>query len=92
MDPKKNDDKEFAYGSGHINPVKAVNPGLVFDASKADYIIFLCKQGYNTATLRLVSADDGVCKSSKTVSAWDLNNPSFSLAIERRPKDHGHFY
>ncbi|CBI31871.3 hypothetical protein VitviT2T_024939 [Vitis vinifera] len=43
MDPRKNEDAEFGYGSGHINPVKAVDPGLVFDASEADYVDFLCK-------------------------------------------------
>ncbi|KAL0324369.1 UNVERIFIED_CONTAM: Cucumisin [Sesamum calycinum] len=50
MDPRKHEDLEFAYGSGQINPVAARDPGLVFDASEADYINFLCKQGYNTTT------------------------------------------
>ncbi|KAA8539861.1 hypothetical protein F0562_026553 [Nyssa sinensis] len=82
MDPRKQDDKEFAYGSGHINPVRALDPGLVFDASEADYINFLCKQGYNTTTLRLVTGNDSVCNITKPGRAWDLNYPSFSLAIE----------
>ncbi|KAF8413088.1 hypothetical protein HHK36_001064 [Tetracentron sinense] len=81
MDPRKNKDAEFAYGSGHLNPVKAVDPGLVFDASESDYVDFLCKQGYNTTTLRLVTGDSSVCSSTKPGKAWDLNYPSFSLSI-----------
>ncbi|ONI00109.1 hypothetical protein PRUPE_6G067800 [Prunus persica] len=32
----------FAYGSGHISPVNAINPGLVYEASEEDYIRLLC--------------------------------------------------
>ncbi|PIA49723.1 hypothetical protein AQUCO_01300461v1 [Aquilegia coerulea] len=81
MDPRKNEDMEFAYGSGHINPVKAVDPGLVFDADESDYVDFLCKQGYNTSTIRLITGDSSVCKNTTPGRAWDLNYPSFSLAI-----------
>ncbi|XP_059639217.1 subtilisin-like protease SBT4.3 [Cornus florida] len=79
MDPRKHADLEFAYGSGHINPVAAVDPGLVFDASEADYVNFLCRQGYNTSTLRLVTGDDSVCDGIKPGRGWDLNYPSLSL-------------
>ncbi|CAL2259969.1 unnamed protein product [Prunus armeniaca] len=83
LDPKKNDELEFAYGSGHINPLKAVKPGLVFDASEADYVHFLCKQGYNTTTLKLITGDNSSsCGRTKPGRAWDLNYPSFSLAVE----------
>ncbi|KAJ9679181.1 hypothetical protein PVL29_021188 [Vitis rotundifolia] len=82
MDPRKNDDKEFAYGSSHINPVKAADPGLVYETSEEEYINFLCKQGYNTSTLRLITGDSSVCNSTELGRAWDLNYPSFSLAIE----------
>ncbi|XP_059639216.1 cucumisin-like [Cornus florida] len=81
MDPRKHEDLEFAYGSGHINPVAAVDPGLVFDASEADYVNFLCKQGYNTSTLRLVTGDDSVCDGIELGRGWDLNYPSFSLYL-----------
>ncbi|KAJ9679190.1 hypothetical protein PVL29_021197 [Vitis rotundifolia] len=81
MDPRKNEDAEFAYGSGHINPVKAVDPGLVFDASEADYVDFLCKQGYNTTLLRMITGDSSVCPSTEPGKAWDLNYPSFPLSL-----------
>ncbi|RZC61319.1 hypothetical protein C5167_023068 [Papaver somniferum] len=57
MNVATNTDAEFAYGAGHINPLKAVNPGLVYDANEADYVKFLCGSGYNTKSLRIVTGD-----------------------------------
>nr|POE80112.1 cucumisin [Quercus suber] len=74
-----------------LNPTKAVDPGLVFDASVSYYIDFLCKQGYNTSTLRLVTGEQSVCKSTKAGRGWDLNYPSLSLAIEDGQKISGIF-
>lgn len=82
MDSRKHEDLEFAYGSGHINPAKAIDPGLVYDASEADYVDFLCKQGYNTTKLRQVTGDDSVCTNTEPGKAWDLNYPSFALSVE----------
>ncbi|TQE10124.1 hypothetical protein C1H46_004294 [Malus baccata] len=82
LDSKKHEDLEFAYGSGHINPLKAVNPSLIFDASEADYINFLCKQGYNNSILNIITGDNSSCGSTKPGKAWDLNYPSFSLQLE----------
>ncbi|XWS38430.1 hypothetical protein CRYUN_Cryun19dG0130900 [Craigia yunnanensis] len=83
MDSSKHEDLEFAYGSGQINPANAINPGLVYDANDTDYINFLCKQGYNTTTVRLITGDEtSVCTSTVIGRAWDLNYPSFSLAVE----------
>lgn len=81
MDSRKQEDLEFAYGSGQINPVAAVNPGLVFNASETDYIDFLCKQGYNSTTLQILSGDNSVCNSTTLGRGWDLNYPSFSLYV-----------
>lgn len=93
MDPRKHENEwEFAYGSGLLDPVRAVDPGLVFDASAKDYMDFLCKQGYNTTTLRLVSGDHSACRNSTTPGrGWNLNYPSFSLAIEDGQKINGIF-
>ncbi|GER24548.1 subtilase family protein [Striga asiatica] len=35
----------FQYGSGHFNPTKAADPGLVYNASYTDYLLFLCSIG-----------------------------------------------
>ncbi|KAL9438644.1 hypothetical protein AB3S75_024336 [Citrus x aurantiifolia] len=83
MDSRKQEDLEFAYGSGHINPAQAIDPGLVYDATEVDYVNFLCKQGYNTTVIRQITGDNSsVCNSTEPGRAWDLNYPSFSLAIE----------
>lgn len=82
MDPTKTDDLEFAYGSGQINPAAARDPGLVYNASATDYINFLCKQGYNSSTLRLVTGDNSTCDGITPGRAFDLNYPSFSLYVE----------
>ncbi|KAJ7970036.1 cucumisin-like [Quillaja saponaria] len=68
MDAEKHEnEREFAYGSGLLNPVKAIDPGLVFNASEPDYNSYLCKQGYNTTTLRLITGERSVCRSPRTV-------------------------
>ncbi|CAI0414176.1 unnamed protein product [Linum tenue] len=83
MDPRKNDDHEFAYGAGHINPLAVTNPGLVYNASEADYIHFLCKQGYNTSTLKQITGESNAsCDGVVPGRAWDLNYPTFGVAVE----------
>ncbi|KAJ7976091.1 subtilisin-like protease SBT4.15 [Quillaja saponaria] len=50
-------DIELASGSGQINPVRAVHPGLVYDISMDSYISFLCKAGYNGTSIGLLIGD-----------------------------------
>ncbi|KAM1229550.1 hypothetical protein EV1_039450 [Malus domestica] len=91
---------EFLYGSGHINPLKAVDPGLVYETSKDDYIKLLCSI-LDEASVRLISGADHPC-SAKTgkKSPKDLNYPSmagtvapgtssFSLKFRRTVKNVG---
>ncbi|CAI0443433.1 unnamed protein product [Linum tenue] len=76
-----NSDAEFAYGSGQIDPIKAVNPGLVYDAGEIDYVRMLCGQGYNATQLRLVTGDSSAsCSEATDGTVWDLNYPSFALS------------
>lgn len=78
----KNTDVEFAYGSGQIDPIKAAQPGLIYDAGEADFVTFLCGQGYSSKSLKLVTGDNSTCTSANNGTVWDLNYPSFALSAE----------
>ncbi|XWS28906.1 hypothetical protein CRYUN_Cryun25bG0112100 [Craigia yunnanensis] len=82
MDPSNNPDGEFAYGSGHVNPVKAINPGLVYDIVKGDNIRFLCSIGYGEGTIRQISGDNSSCpENSENLLPRDFNYPSLTAAV-----------
>ncbi|KAK7372426.1 hypothetical protein VNO80_05804 [Phaseolus coccineus] len=88
LNPALNSDAEFAYGAGQINPLKAVNPGLVYDAGPNDYSNFLCGQGYDTAGLRKITGDNSTCTSANRGSVFNLNLPSFALStVKSQDKD-----
>lgn len=82
MSSSINNDAEFAYGSGHINPAKAIDPGLVYDAGEIDYVRFLCGQGYNATQLLLITGDNSTCSAETNGTVWDLNYPSFALSAK----------
>ncbi|PON53877.1 Subtilase [Trema orientale] len=82
MSTDLNPEAEFAYGAGQINPVKAVSPGLVYDVEELDYVKFLCRQGYDTRTLRMVTGDNSICSSEEINGpARDLNYPAFAISV-----------
>ncbi|XP_030962659.1 subtilisin-like protease SBT4.3 isoform X2 [Quercus lobata] len=66
------EDGEFAFGAGHINPVKAKAPGLVYEASKDDYLKMLCSINITTF---------GTCPKHVTGSPKDLNYPSIQAQV-----------
>ncbi|MCL7021578.1 hypothetical protein MKW94_029338 [Papaver nudicaule] len=83
------DDAEFAYGSGQIDPVKAVNPGLVYDAHAQDYVEFLCSMGYTLSKVKLITNSTCPSKGTTTTinqSARNLNYPSFGAHVEVNKK------
>jgi len=71
----------WAYGAGHVNPQKALSPGLVYDASTQDYIAFLCSLNYTLDHLRLVVKHSDANCSTKFADPGDLNYPSFSVVF-----------
>ncbi|CAN1307525.1 Subtilisin-like protease SBT5.4 [Linum perenne] len=73
----------FNYGSGHIRPNQAMNPGLVYDLSEVDYLNFLCARGYNQTLLSLFAPHE--CSNKHAIV--DLNYPS--IAVPRLPMKEG---
>lgn len=80
MSEETNSQAELAYGAGHIDPLRALSPGLVYDANEADYVKFLCGQGYSTNNLRAVTGDQSTCTAANNGTVWDLNYPSFAVS------------
>jgi hypothetical protein len=57
----------FGMGSGHVDPNKATDPGLVYDAGFNDWLGFLCGSGQLTGCGPL------------TIDPSDLNYPSIAI-------------
>ncbi|MED6209135.1 hypothetical protein PIB30_051840 [Stylosanthes scabra] len=75
--------KDFAYGAGHVDPLKAINPGLILDLSEDDYVNLLCDIGYETPTVRKISGDNSTCPSLSARSLLkDINYPSIIYQIQ----------
>ncbi|KAI7982980.1 Subtilisin-like protease SBT5.4 [Camellia lanceoleosa] len=79
----------FDYGSGHINPVRAVDPRLIYDFDSNDIIDFLCSTGSTPSPIVNLTGEVVSCKYPPTPS-YDFNYPSIgvsnmsgSLAVHR---------
>ena len=73
---------ELAYGAGQIDPVRAVDPGLIYDLSEVDYIRFLCNEGYSGTALRFFTEGNTNCSSIPNIGGHDaLNYPSMYLQL-----------
>ncbi|XP_039042753.1 subtilisin-like protease SBT4.6 [Hibiscus syriacus] len=83
MDPSKNPNAEFGYGSGHVNPVKAINPGLVYDNAEGENLRFLCGLGYDEDKIRAISGTNVSCpKTSNKMLPRDFNYPTLSAQVK----------
>ncbi|XP_058079037.1 subtilisin-like protease SBT3 [Magnolia sinica] len=66
------------YGAGHIDPNKAMDPGLVYDLDRQDYINFLCGLNYTTHRIKIITRGlNYTC----TKATLDLNYPSFMVIL-----------
>ncbi|KAL6991314.1 hypothetical protein U1Q18_009431 [Sarracenia purpurea var. burkii] len=72
-DASGNPANPFQLGSGHLRPTKAVDPGLVYDASYADYLLFLCSTG-------VPNLDPSFKCPNVSTEARNLNYPSLAIS------------
>ncbi|KAE8727981.1 putative Subtilisin-like serine protease 2 [Hibiscus syriacus] len=62
------------YGAGHINPNKAMDPGLIYDIDWQGYVDFLCGLGYSDAEMKAILRQSQWNCSQEQM---DINYPSF---------------
>ncbi|XP_038682873.1 subtilisin-like protease SBT1.1 [Tripterygium wilfordii] len=77
----------FDFGSGHVNPEAAVDPGLIYDITVEDCLHYLCGLKYNSSQIVAVSRSDFVCPRNITLQPGDLNYPSFAVNFVGKAKN-----
>ncbi|KAG8391733.1 hypothetical protein BUALT_Bualt01G0217800 [Buddleja alternifolia] len=69
----------FAFGSGHADPERASDPGLIYDISARDYLVYLCSLNYNSSQIALFAGANFTCPGRSGFQPGDLNYPSFAV-------------
>ncbi len=63
----------WAQGAGHVDPNRAIDPGLVYDAGKADYVQYQCK-------VNPTAVPASECSTFGTLDeTYNLNMPSITI-------------
>ncbi|KAI7984607.1 Subtilisin-like protease SBT1.2 [Camellia lanceoleosa] len=73
----------FATGAGHVNPERAINPGLVYDIRPDDYITHLCTLGYTKSEIFAITHRNVSCHETLLENrGFSLNYPSISVIFK----------
>ncbi|CAI5480412.1 unnamed protein product [Closterium sp. Yama58-4] len=68
-------------GSGHVDPMRVLNPGLTFDVGYKDYVNFLAGRSYFYTMMNFPGFVGGI----RPVKAFNLNRPSIAISRLSRP-------
>ncbi|OMO82000.1 hypothetical protein COLO4_23304 [Corchorus olitorius] len=73
----------WAMGAGHVDPEKALDPGLVYNLTADDYINFLCASNLSLEQIKAITRRDVNCsQEAQNLHPWDLNYPAISVAFD----------
>ncbi|XP_038715105.1 subtilisin-like protease SBT3 [Tripterygium wilfordii] len=64
----------IVMGAGHVNPNKALDPGLIYDVGVNDYVNLLCGMGFTANQIQAITRSSTTNCSAPSL---DLNYPSF---------------
>ncbi|KAL1547541.1 subtilisin-like protease [Salvia divinorum] len=78
----------FATGSGHVNPSRANDPGLVYDIQPQDYLPYLCGLNYTNRQVGTFLQRMVNCSVESSIPEAELNYPSFSVIFNGRSTSH----
>lgn len=72
----------FDHGAGHVDPVSALNPGLIYDLTVDDYLGFVCALNYTASQINSLAKGKFTCDASKRYSLAEFNYPSFAVNVD----------
>ncbi|XVF53196.1 hypothetical protein PTKIN_Ptkin05aG0080900 [Pterospermum kingtungense] len=73
----------FDIGGGLVNPNKAVDPGLIYDAGIEDYVQLLCGTGFNSKSVSGLTQTSVNCTKTR-LNELNLNLPSITIPNLKR--------
>ncbi|CAN0840920.1 Subtilisin-like protease 3 [Linum grandiflorum] len=76
----------FDMGAGHVNPPKALDPGLIYDIQPDDYVAYICSLGYSDTQIRMIVQRKVKCSNESTISGAQLNYPTYSISLGSSPQ------
>ncbi|KAH7681833.1 Peptidase S8 subtilisin-related protein [Dioscorea alata] len=77
----------FDRGAGHINPIKAMNPGLVYNRNFDDYIGYMCFLNYDPTYMQRFNSRKVDCSKEKKIKPSQLNYPSIMVTLSSNSPD-----
>ncbi|XP_020249024.1 subtilisin-like protease SBT1.2 [Asparagus officinalis] len=71
----------FTMGSGHVDPVVANDPGLIYDIDPHDYIRYLCGMKLKDSEVSTIARGPILCSKVQAIEPEQLNYPSISVYL-----------